>query len=146
MDQNRNPKRNLINQQNFKQFIKSTERFLDDTFGHFNFSQLNFNNFDLKNMFHRTMPIKINETTTHYIVVASLPGYAKEDIKVELINQQLKITAMTSKDPSSHIERILGFPHPIQEESIQAKMKNGLLKVFIKKQQPTGRSIAIESN
>lgn len=87
----------------------------------------------------------IKETETSYIVDAELPGYSKEDIKVELSDGILTISAETkkeseeSKDNFVRKERYVGKTcrsysfDDVDEENIKAKYENGILTIELLK-------------
>ena len=96
------------------------------------------------------MKTDIIEKGNNYILKIDLPGYKKEDIKLELKDDYLTISATlsSSEDDSNekenyiHKERFYGkcsrtfYVGNISEEDIKASFKNGILKLTFPKEQP----------
>lgn len=94
-----------------------------------------------------TMRTDIVEKDGQYILSVELPGYKKEDIKMQLNDGYLKIEATKNvnndvTDDDGHIirrERFNGscsrnfYVGDIKEEDIKASFDNGELKVYIPK-------------
>lgn len=90
-------------------------------------------------------PIYSNiKTEDHqFIIQLAIPGYKKEDVKIELNDQTLKITGTVA--PSSNVkflrkefafdtfERSFNLPKNIIVDSISAAFDQGILHVFIPK-------------
>lgn len=87
----------------------------------------------------------IKETETSYIVEAELPGYSKEDIKVELSDGILTISAETNKESEEtkdnfvrkerymgKVSRCYSFDD-VDEDSVKAKYNNGILSIELLK-------------
>ena len=87
----------------------------------------------------------IKETETSYIVEAELPGYSKEDIKVELSDGILTISAETNKESEEtkdnfvrkerymgKVSRCYSFDD-VDEDSVKAKYNNGILSIELVK-------------
>ena len=92
----------------------------------------------------------IKETDTSYVVEAELPGFKKEDIKLDMTDGILTITAETSsekeeenKDNYVHKERYCGRMmrqyafKDVDADAITAKYNNGILEVELPKKEPT---------
>ncbi|MGC4018898.1 MAG: Hsp20/alpha crystallin family protein [Muricomes sp.] len=133
------------------------ENFMDDFFG---FPEKYFGrSFNTSRM----MQTDVAETDDGYEVTMDLPGFKKEDVKAELKNGYLTITANTNtnndeKDKNGKYirrERYSGtcsrsfyVGEHVTEEDIKAKFENGTLKLDIpKKEKPKleeSRCISIE--
>ena len=97
------------------------------------------------------MKTDIKETDDNYIVEMDLPGYEKDNIKIELNNGYLVISAKVVKEGKKeekakyvHQERFYGecsrsfyVGEDIDKEDINAEFKNGILKVDIPKKNET---------
>ncbi len=80
-----------------------------------------------------------------YVIEADLPGFEKEDVTIEYKDKKLTILAKQSnqnEEKSDHYirrERFAGtyqrsfFIDSIEEESIEATFKNGVLRIVLKK-------------
>ncbi|MCR4640371.1 Hsp20/alpha crystallin family protein [Ruminococcus sp.] len=113
-----------------------------------------FNDFD-KNFFGGSMPISscktdIRDDGDKYVLESELPGFEKEDIKLDLSGTQLTISAEHSTnndekdDKGNYIRRERTFGSykrsfdigDIDTESISAEYKNGILTIELPKKSP----------
>lgn len=144
--------------QNFAMPSIFGESLLDDFFG--------FTPKDNRHVTNTTglMQTDVAEDETGYEVTMNLPGFAKEDVRAELKDGYLTITASTNsseeeKDPKGKYirrERYSGtcsrqfyVGEKVTEEDIKAKFENGTLKLIIPKKEETpaveeAKYIAIE--
>lgn len=95
------------------------------------------------------MKTDIKEKDGNYILEIDIPGYNKEDIKIELDNGYLTVTAKTNtkideEDKEGYIykERFVGecsrsyyAGENLREEDIKASFKNGTLTLTFPKEQ-----------
>ena len=95
----------------------------------------------------KLMRTDIKEKKDKYIVDIDLPGYEKEDIKIEVNNGYLIVNAKTShhkdeKEEGKYVrkERFVGecsrsfyVGEDIKQEDIKASFRNGTLKIEIPK-------------
>ena len=99
----------------------------------------------------KLMKTDIKEKKDKYIVDIDLPGYEKEDIKIEIVNGYLIVNAKTShhkdeKEEGKYVrkERFVGecsrsfyVGEDVKQEDIKASFRNGTLKIEIpKKDEP----------
>ncbi len=90
------------------------------------------------------------EDADHYYIRLELPGVKKEDLKVEVQDRLLQLSAerrATSggQDTSFALTRSLAVPEGVAADSISAKLENGLLQITLPKQeQRKPRSIEIQ--
>ncbi len=89
----------------------------------------------------------IKETMDHYLVSFDMPGVKKEDIKIELQNNQLVISGerqyeMKVEDGEASLrheraygkfERAFALPTTVNAEKIEAHYENGVLNVALPK-------------
>lgn len=88
----------------------------------------------------------ISENENEYVVEISAPGLKKEDIKIELENDILKISSDFEDQKEekndgyyrrefcrSSFERSFTLPKIVDKENISASMENGILSVSIPK-------------
>ena len=112
----------------------------------------------------KVMKTDIKEKDDKYLIDIDLPGYEKEDIKIEIEDGYLTVHASVNKEMDNEKEkgkyvrkeRYVGecsrsfyVGENITEEDIKAKFKNGTLKLEIpkkenKKELPEKRYIPIE--
>ena len=99
---------------------------------------------------HQVMPTDVKETETGYELAINLPGYKKEDVKAELKDGYMTITASTKKsndeknEEGRYIrrERYVGscsrtfyVGEAVTEEDIHAKFEDGILTVTVPKKE-----------
>lgn len=97
------------------------------------------------------MNTDVKETKEGYELDIDLPGYKKEDVKAELKNGYLTISAATNSTKENKEEKYLRrerfygscsrsfyVGEDIEQSDIKAKFEDGILKVFVpkKEQQP----------
>ena len=92
--------------------------------------------------------LDIFETDTHYHVQLALPGLKKQDINIDLQDRRLSITGerkeeIEEKNTKYHIretrygqfERSVMLPDNINQEKIDARFEDGILKLEIEKRE-----------
>jgi HSP20 family protein len=92
----------------------------------------------------------VEETESHYLLRFDVPGIAKEDIKIELVDQQLLISGerrddrKAEKDRNFFSERTYGkFTRTIElktnvdADKVEASYKDGVLHVVVPKAEST---------
>lgn len=106
-----------------------------------------FNNSFFENPVPQRVSADIKQTDNEYIIEAELPGYKKEDIKLELKNNYLTIEAGSDeekeeeKDGYIRRERRTGqvcrsfYVEGINQEEIDAKYESGVLSIKLPKKQ-----------
>jgi HSP20 family protein len=103
-------------------------------------------------------PVEVSETKDAYTVRAELPGFRKEDLSLELLENALTITAHqktgTKAEGNDQPEtvrerrasRTLALPDNVVLEKIAAAYENGLLTLTLpKREEPKPRRIEIGS-
>lgn len=100
---------------------------------------------DLFPSFGRDFKADIKETDKEYIIEAELPGFNKDDIEIELYDNQLVISAkqneIIEEEKENYIcrERRSGsfkrsfFVDNIKQDQVDAKYENGILKIILPK-------------
>lgn len=113
--------------------------------------------FHKHSIFH-TFPVNLYETDTDIIIEAELPGFEKEQVKVDIQESFVKIiidnqeSQLKNKEtythrkerPSIQNERIIKLPEPISKDKTKAFFKNGILEIQAKKMPYEQRIIDIE--
>lgn len=122
---------NLLHQ-SYSDFLKS----IDSFFHH------SFQNFHNHGMFQPSFPVKTYETDTEFIIEAELPGVKKEQIKLDIHQNHVRIAvkhveSIKEQDDSSQVvshyeseqisERIIALP--FQATTPKAKYENGILTI-----------------
>ena len=91
-----------------------------------------------------TLPVDISEKEHALVVRASLPGYKKEDIDVQLNQGVLSVTARKSEEHEDRDERYyrrerswgavsrrIALPGIVHDADVQAQLKDGVLTLTI---------------
>jgi HSP20 family protein len=111
---------------------------MDDFFKKSFFTPANYN---------RGMKTDIRETEKEYVIEAELPGFDKKDIKLELKNNYLTISAGNEEEKEEKTEGYLRrerssgqvcrsfYVEGITQEDINAKYDNGILSITLPKKQ-----------
>ncbi|MDE5566707.1 MAG: Hsp20 family protein [Anaeroplasmataceae bacterium] len=105
---------------------------------------------------YKSFPLDLVEIENGFMVIAEMPGVEKQDIHINFEDGILTIEADRKKDDKAtylinerdvmHLKRSVNFGD-INEDSISAKLENGLLKVTILTKEPEEKpkkSIIIE--
>ncbi len=103
------------------------------------------NNFFYGQGGYKSFPVDLIEIENGFQVIAEMPGVLKEDVKMSFEDGDLIIEADRKKSEDAkylinerdvlHLKRTISFGE-INEESITAKLENGLLYVTIKTKAP----------
>ncbi|SHF93198.1 Hsp20/alpha crystallin family protein [Ornithinibacillus halophilus] len=150
MDSNKNnfPNNFNVDLSPFRDFIRHMDRFFDESFRQMN------SHFDLK-------PFWINkyETETNIIIEAELPGYKKEQIQLEILGYQLRISVEDrtviegNHDDNNYYgkqqsykrrERVVSLPFKIPKEQTKAKFRDEKLTISIPKNNNNRKFIDIQ--
>ncbi|NBX69240.1 MAG: Hsp20/alpha crystallin family protein [Proteobacteria bacterium] len=92
----------------------------------------------------------LEETPSHYLIAVDLPGVSKEDIKIQMIDHQLKITGEKKREKKEEtaqsfyqersygrFERVLDLGENIKADKIEANFEEGVLRVTVPKKEET---------
>lgn len=93
-------------------------------------------------------PVDLHEDKDNLYVRAELPGLARENVNLELVEGYLNLTA-TRKDGAQEVtlNRSIALPETVQADRITAALEHGMLTVTLPKQeQAKPRKIAITVN
>lgn len=99
------------------------------------------------NMFSKEMKTNIEQTDKEYLVYAELPGVDKKNININIENNTLTITVndccekednnrnyLIKERTSACVSRSF-YLESMDENSVKAKLDNGILSIIIKKQE-----------
>lgn len=75
--------------------------------------------------------INANESREEYLFSCELPGYSRSDVAMSIKEGILSVGA-DNKDRGKRFKKVL-LPKDIDEDSISAKLKNGILEIKVKK-------------
>ncbi len=98
----------------------------------------------------RAMAMDITEHDKDYSIVANLPGFKKDNVKISVHDNQLMIEAQCDEKHeedkgtvyrcerySGSYRRSLMLPENVDPNSISAKMEDGVLTLVIPKKEPS---------
>lgn len=85
--------------------------------------------------------LDINETDSEVMVTMELPGFRKEGIELYLNGNSLVVKA---KNEEREAEKVIPLPAAVDEESIKATYRNGVLDVSMKKSKTGMKKIDID--
>jgi HSP20 family protein len=97
-----------------------------------------------------TPPVDIEETDDAYVVEAELPGVRREDVSIELAGNELSITGEIKEKERTGIVRRrtrrvgryelrVVLPDNIDGDKVDAKLKDGVLRVSVPKSERAER-------
>lgn len=119
------------------------DSFLDESFKHVH-SFLNQKVFD----------VDMYETENDIVIEAELPGYKRDQIQLEIIDDQLRISVENSKFANEKNEKSLSYnkkqsydkierwillPYPVSEKDVRATYKNDILTITTPKRRKSSR-------
>lgn len=97
--------------------------------------------------------VDVREDTDHIVVEAELPGFKKEEVDVTLENQTLTIAALRKSEQQqgnggkgewllrersySRFLRSFTLPPTVNEQSVNAKLNDGVLTITLNKREET---------
>lgn len=155
-DRNTMPSRRRRSEPMSYEGIEETfNKYLDSFVGYVD----NFFNRDGQTAFDSSIKADIRECEKEYILEAEMPGYKKEDISVELIDDQLNISAKREESVEEagknyiRRERRLGTVgrsftvHGIKQEGVKAEYKDGMLHIVLPKSEDNikrGKNIEVK--
>jgi HSP20 family protein len=86
----------------------------------------------------------IQENDNSYNIELSLPGFEKENIKINVEDNKLNISGeLKRNDKIKSFKKIFSLPNDSDQENIGAEFKNGLLLITINKLKKETKNIAI---
>jgi HSP20 family protein len=105
----------------------------------------------------RHAPLDFIDEEDRYIIHAELPGFTREDVEVEIKNNQLSIRAKKESETGteeeekhylyherafSAFERSVTFPEEVDPSKAKGTMKNGVLELNVPKKEPKPEEMA----
>ncbi len=127
-----------------EEFHKMMSRFWREPF-EFRIPETNFN---FPKEFMRTIPIKVSEEDDKFILLAEIPGFSKDEVKlkvtptsVDISAEKKRVSIEKAKDfykaekGFSSARRVFSLPSEVKTEGAKAKFENGLLKIILSKKE-----------
>ena len=88
--------------------------------------------------------VDIQENDNSYNIELSLPGFEKENIKINIEDSKLNISGeLKRNDKIKSFKKIFSLTNNCDQENINAEFKNGLLLITINKLKKETKSIVI---
>lgn len=136
----------------FSSLQNRVNRLFDETLGSFTGDQ------EALDTYEWAPTVDIYEEDKNYVFEADLPGFKKEDIKIDIKNNTLNISgerksdSKVNEDNYVRVERRYGrfsrsftLPNIVDAEKIKANYKDGVLKLTVpKKEEALPKSISID--
>lgn len=105
-----------------------------------------------------TPDVNVREDDTHFYIEVSLPGISKEDLKINLDDNTLHISGERRRENKEEnvkyhlvesaygrFERAFNLPENVDQDSINAEFKDGILTLSIeKKQKKVSKEISVK--
>jgi len=88
--------------------------------------------------------VKTDETDTEFIIVGELAGFTKEEVKIDIKDNLLTISAQKKEQNknnyfASQFHKSFSLPQNINLEKATADLADGILKLILPKQEPTNK-------
>jgi len=88
--------------------------------------------------------VKTDETDTEYIIIGELSGFTKEEVKIDIKDNLLTISAQKKEQNKnnyfvSEFHKSFSLPQNINLEKATADLADGILKLILPKQEPTNK-------
>lgn len=79
-----------------------------------------------------TSPFDLQETDEGFVMAVELPGVKKEDLKIEIVEQSLSISAERKRDGGKFSYRMT-LPRLADTSKVEANLEDGVLEIAIPK-------------
>jgi HSP20 family protein len=131
--------------------VERLRRMVDQTFGSFGLPALATESVGW------APPVDIEEQDDAYVIEAEVPGVKKDDVNIELISNELMVTGEIKEREREGIlrkrtrrigrfEYRVRLPEQVDPDSVEAKLKDGVLSVRVPKhEQAERRRIQVKS-
>jgi HSP20 family protein len=103
-----------------------------------------------------TPPMDLYETSDEYVVVIELPGIARADVEIELVDGRLTVRGRRpARDPDpAHYHQVerghgpfaraVALPEPVRADAVRADLRDGVLTITLPKaDRPAPRQIEV---
>jgi len=105
------------------------------------------------------LPVDMEETDDEIVVTASMPGYTRDEIEINVRNGSLHIEGNTEdereeRDATWHrrerrvgtVKRSILLPAAVDDDRAEATLRDGVLRVALpKREQTPGRKITVQA-
>jgi len=100
--------------------------------------------------------LTMEEMEKEFVVRVELPGFAPEEVKVELLGERLTVEAEHKEEVEkgkekaerafAHVKRVVTLPPEVETEKAEAVYRNGVLEVRVpRKPEAVGRRIEVKA-
>lgn len=97
--------------------------------------------------------VDVYEENDFYVVVADVPGYEKEDLEVEVLDQENKIRVFGQREKkmveyieegrSREFEKEIKLPQPVKGEG-EAELEDGVLEIKVRKSEKDKTKVEVK--
>lgn len=77
--------------------------------------------------------VDVYETREAFVLDADLPGVAKEDLTVQVVDGRLRISGIRRNPERVSLLRVFDLPEGVSNEALQARLKDGVLTLKLPK-------------
>lgn len=94
---------------------------------------------------------KVEDTGSDYTFTIEVPGFTEDEINIEVRDRSLEVVAEHKENADGkyfhqHVHRAWSLPKGINEDSINATLKNGILSVAVpKKEVPEPKKVQVKA-
>lgn len=81
----------------------------------------------------RTFPVDVRETAEAFVLDADLPGVSREDLKIQVVEGQLRISGVRRMPGAYHYIRTFQLPRATLGSPVMARLRDGVLTVKVPK-------------
>jgi HSP20 family protein len=102
----------------------------------------------------REPTIDIHDRGDHFVVVAELPGYGKDEVEVQVHDNALELKAEKKTDSESkekggirfqksytYFQKYLSLPEQVRSDKVDGTMKNGILELKLPKKEAKPKAL-----
>jgi HSP20 family protein len=103
----------------------------------------------------RQPTIDVQDRGNHFILVAELPGFGKDEVEVQVHDNALELRAEKKTDSENkngdgtstqrsytYFHRYLSLPEQVRTDKVDGTMKNGILELKLPKKEPKLKALS----
>lgn len=81
----------------------------------------------------RKFSVDVYETQEAFVMAADLPGVAKEDLTVQVVDGRLRISGLRRSPEQVNFLRVFDLPEGVSNQELRARLKDGVLTLKLPK-------------
>lgn len=95
---------------------------------------------------------EVKDQADHFLVSFDVPGVAKEDLDIEIIDGGVKVSGERKHEESENgysekyygrFERFIALPSEIKDDQVQGELKDGVLSLQLPKKEKSSRKVTL---